>query len=80
MTPENAFKWFNYEVQPGNTSQAQALLDSRYIAYAQQHRMPMLRGHTLEWLKEEEGARCCCWQHPALQAPARLVSAGAMQP
>jgi GH35 family endo-1,4-beta-xylanase len=56
MTPENAFKWFNYEVQPGNTSHAQALLESRYIAYAQQHRMPMLRGHTLEWLKEEEGA------------------------
>jgi GH35 family endo-1,4-beta-xylanase len=57
ITPENAFKWFNFEAQPGNTSQGQALLESRYIAFAQRHRMPMVRGHTLEWLKEEEGER-----------------------
>uniref|UniRef100_A0A383V525 endo-1,4-beta-xylanase n=1 Tax=Tetradesmus obliquus TaxID=3088 RepID=A0A383V525_TETOB len=55
MTPENAFKWFNYEPQPGNTSEARALLESRYIGFAQQQRMPVVRGHTLEWLKEEEG-------------------------
>lgn len=57
MTPENAFKWFNYEPQPGNTSEARALLESRYIGFAQQQRMPVVRGHTLEWLKDEEGAR-----------------------
>lgn len=53
LTPENRFKWFDYEPQPGNYSAARALLDQQYIQFAQQHGFKLARGHTLEWYKTE---------------------------
>lgn len=49
LTPENRFKWFNYEIQPGVFQESKDLLDELYIKFAQDHQYSLVRGHTLEW-------------------------------
>lgn len=53
LTPENRFKWFEYEPHPGDFDPARDMLDNRYIRFAQQNGYKMARGHTLEWYKTD---------------------------
>ena len=49
ITPENIFKWFNYEAEAGRYEGAVRVLKEQYIALAKKHNMELVRGHTLDW-------------------------------
>ena len=49
ITPENKFKWFNYEAAPGDYAAAADVLRERHVGWARQHGFDLVRGHTLDW-------------------------------
>lgn len=49
ITPENLFKWFNYEPKPGNVAGAYKTLQQQYIDFAADKKIPYVRGHALDW-------------------------------